>query len=125
MPSGLVEAPQDFTLADLKAMPKQEQITTDFCIQGWSGVAKWGGTSMHHILNMQRPTSHAGIVKEILYCVLRRPSGEVAIELIHDSLRAKGGSSGCEPSLLTCFDSAHWDDAVRGEPSRIGAIGPC
>jgi DMSO/TMAO reductase YedYZ molybdopterin-dependent catalytic subunit len=40
---GMVEAPQEFSLADLKAMPKQEQITTHFCIQGWSGVADWGG----------------------------------------------------------------------------------
>ena len=41
--SGLVETPRDFSLADLKAMAKQEQITTHFCIQGWSGVAEWGG----------------------------------------------------------------------------------
>ena len=36
---GLVEAPREFSLAELKAMPRQEQITTHFCIQGWSGVA--------------------------------------------------------------------------------------
>jgi DMSO/TMAO reductase YedYZ molybdopterin-dependent catalytic subunit len=35
----MVEVPQEFSLADLKALPKQEQITTHFCIQGWSGVA--------------------------------------------------------------------------------------
>jgi DMSO/TMAO reductase YedYZ molybdopterin-dependent catalytic subunit len=38
---GLVEHPQDISFADLRAMPKQSQITTHFCIQGWSGVAKW------------------------------------------------------------------------------------
>jgi sulfoxide reductase catalytic subunit YedY len=52
---GLVEQPQEFSLADLKAMPKQEQITTHFCIQGWSGVAKWGGVPMHHILDLVKP----------------------------------------------------------------------
>lgn len=41
---GLVEAPQVFSLAELKAMPKQQQITTHFCIQGWSGVAKWAAS---------------------------------------------------------------------------------
>lgn len=56
---GLVEAPQEFSLADLKAMPKQEQITTHFCIQGWSGVAEWGGVSMRHILELVRPTAEA------------------------------------------------------------------
>jgi DMSO/TMAO reductase YedYZ molybdopterin-dependent catalytic subunit/thiosulfate reductase cytochrome b subunit len=56
---GLVEEPQQFSLAELKAMPKQEQITTHFCIQGWSGVAKWGGVPMSHILELVRPTSNA------------------------------------------------------------------
>jgi sulfoxide reductase catalytic subunit YedY len=35
---GLVDEPREFSLADLKAMRKQEQITTHFCIQGWSGL---------------------------------------------------------------------------------------
>jgi DMSO/TMAO reductase YedYZ molybdopterin-dependent catalytic subunit len=49
---GLVEAPREFSLADLKAMPKQEQITRHFCIQGWSGVAEWGGVAMRDILDL-------------------------------------------------------------------------
>jgi len=48
-----------FSYAELKAMPKQEQITTHFCIQGWSGVAKWGGVPMRHILELVRPTPDA------------------------------------------------------------------
>ena len=56
---GLVEAPSVFSYAELKAMPKQEQITTHFCIQGWSGVAKWGGIPMRHILELVRPTPDA------------------------------------------------------------------
>lgn len=57
--SGLVEAPQTFSLSDLRAMPKQEQITDHFCIQGWSGVAKWSGVPMRHILSLVRPTPEA------------------------------------------------------------------
>jgi DMSO/TMAO reductase YedYZ molybdopterin-dependent catalytic subunit len=57
--SGLVESPQEFSLAELKAMPKQEQIPTHFCIQGWSGVAKWGGVPMRHILELVRPAPQA------------------------------------------------------------------
>jgi DMSO/TMAO reductase YedYZ molybdopterin-dependent catalytic subunit/thiosulfate reductase cytochrome b subunit len=56
---GLVEQPREFSLAELKAMPRQEQITTHFCIQGWSGVAKWGGVPMRHILELVRPTAAA------------------------------------------------------------------
>ena len=50
---------EKFSYAELKAMPKQEQITTHFCIQGWSGVAKWGGVPMRHILELVRPTPDA------------------------------------------------------------------
>ena len=56
---GLVETPREFSFADLKAMPKQEQITTHFCIQGWSGVAKWGGVPMRDILDIVKPTADA------------------------------------------------------------------
>ncbi len=56
---GLVENPRDFSLADLRAMPKQEQVTTHFCIQGWSGVAKWGGVPMRHILDLVKPAAGA------------------------------------------------------------------
>jgi DMSO/TMAO reductase YedYZ molybdopterin-dependent catalytic subunit len=40
-------------------MPKQSQITTHFCIQGWSGVAKWSGVPMRHILERVRPRREA------------------------------------------------------------------
>src|SRR6185295_19644024 len=56
---GLVETPRAFSYAELKAMPKQEQITTHFCIQGWSGVAKWGGVTMRYILELVRPSTKA------------------------------------------------------------------
>ena len=59
---GLVELPRVFSYAELKAMPKQEQITTHFCIQGWSGVAKWGGVPMRHVLDLVRPTTEARYV---------------------------------------------------------------
>ncbi len=56
---GLVERPQEFSLADLKTMPKQEQITEHFCIQGWTGVAKWGGVPIRHILGLVKPAPDA------------------------------------------------------------------
>jgi DMSO/TMAO reductase YedYZ molybdopterin-dependent catalytic subunit len=59
---GMVEVPQELSLADLKALPKQEQITTHFCIQGWSGVAEWGGVAMRDILDLVKPMSEARYV---------------------------------------------------------------
>ena len=47
------------TYDQLKAMPKQEQITQHYCIQGWSGIAKWGGVPMKAILDIVRPLPEA------------------------------------------------------------------
>ena len=43
----------------LRALPYHEQITQHFCIQGWSGVAKWGGVSMQTILDLVKPLPEA------------------------------------------------------------------
>ncbi len=47
---GLVRRPTRFSLADLKAMPVQSQITEVACEEGWSYVAEWIGTPLHHVL---------------------------------------------------------------------------
>ena len=56
---GLVTNPVELDLTQLRAMPYHEQITQHFCIQGWSGVAKWGGVSMQSILDLVQPTPEA------------------------------------------------------------------
>jgi len=57
--SGLVENPVTLSYDQLKAMPKQEQVTQHYCIQGWSGVARWGGVPMRDILTLVRPLPQA------------------------------------------------------------------
>jgi DMSO/TMAO reductase YedYZ molybdopterin-dependent catalytic subunit/thiosulfate reductase cytochrome b subunit len=57
--SGLVARPLCLTLADLRFMPKQTQITKHCCIQGWSGIAEWRGVSLHHIVSLCRPLANA------------------------------------------------------------------
>lgn len=52
---GLVENPCGISFDDLKALPKSEQITQHYCIQGWSGIAKWGGVRMSEILKIVQP----------------------------------------------------------------------
>ncbi|WP_137725337.1 molybdopterin-dependent oxidoreductase [Prescottella subtropica] len=56
---GLVEHPVELSLADLHALSHHEQTTQHFCIQGWSGVAKWGGVSMQTILDLVQPLPEA------------------------------------------------------------------
>lgn len=56
---GLVANRVELDLLQLRAMPYHEQITQHFCIQGWSGVAKWGGVSMQTILDLVQPQPEA------------------------------------------------------------------
>jgi methionine sulfoxide reductase catalytic subunit len=56
---GLVANPVELDLRQLRALPHHEQITQHFCIQGWSGVAKWGGVSMRTILDLVEPYADA------------------------------------------------------------------
>lgn len=52
---GLVENPVEISYAEIKALPKHEQITQHYCIQGWSGIAKWGGVQMSELVKIVRP----------------------------------------------------------------------
>jgi DMSO/TMAO reductase YedYZ molybdopterin-dependent catalytic subunit len=56
---GLVERPLELSLEDLRELPCERQITKHNCIQGWSGVAEWGGVPMRAILELCRPLPRA------------------------------------------------------------------
>jgi DMSO/TMAO reductase YedYZ molybdopterin-dependent catalytic subunit/thiosulfate reductase cytochrome b subunit len=56
---GMVTVKRDFDLEDLKRLPKQTQTTKHNCIQGWSGVAEWGGVPVSTILDLCVPYSEA------------------------------------------------------------------
>ncbi len=60
--NGLVDNPVELDLVQLRALEHHEQITQHFCIQGWSGVAKWGGVSMQTIMDLVKPQDEAGWV---------------------------------------------------------------
>ncbi|MGH3957874.1 molybdopterin-dependent oxidoreductase [Mycobacterium sp.] len=56
---GLVENPVSLSYDEIRAMPKRAQITQHYCIQGWSGIAEWGGVPMSDILDLVRPLPSA------------------------------------------------------------------
>src|SRR6185312_14928418 len=60
--SGLVENPVELSLADLRALGTRTQVTLHHCIQGWSGVAEWGGVPVAALLALVRPTAAARAV---------------------------------------------------------------
>jgi len=58
---GLVENPVELSLDDIKALGKQEQTTMHHCIQGWSGIAEWGGLPMTKLMELVRPQAGARV----------------------------------------------------------------
>ena len=70
---GLVANPVELSLDELHALPHHEQITQHFCIQGWSGVAKWGGVSMATIMDLVKPSPEAKWV--VFYSLGDGPDG--------------------------------------------------
>ena len=59
---GLVENPVELSLDDLRALGKKEQITLHHCIQGWSGIAAWGGLPLAELIRLVRPRPNAKAV---------------------------------------------------------------
>ncbi|HXU23725.1 MAG TPA: molybdopterin-dependent oxidoreductase, partial [Tepidiformaceae bacterium] len=54
-----------FSLADLRALPVRNQITEVMCEEGWSYIAEWIGTPLHHVL------SEVGVLPHARYVVYR------------------------------------------------------
>ncbi|MEO7195946.1 MAG: molybdopterin-dependent oxidoreductase [Pseudonocardiaceae bacterium] len=73
--NGLVAHPVELNLRQLRALPHHEQITQHFCIQGWSGVARWGGVSMRTIMDLVTPAPEAKWV--VFYSLGDGPDGGI------------------------------------------------
>lgn len=56
---GLVEKPAELSIADMTALGKSEFTTMHHCIQGWSGIAKWGGLRTSTLIELVRPKPEA------------------------------------------------------------------
>jgi DMSO/TMAO reductase YedYZ molybdopterin-dependent catalytic subunit len=63
---GLVEAPQSFSLAELRAMPARTQITRHDCVEGWTAIGKWTGVPFAAVLDRVRLSPNARFV--VLHC---------------------------------------------------------
>jgi DMSO/TMAO reductase YedYZ molybdopterin-dependent catalytic subunit/thiosulfate reductase cytochrome b subunit len=52
---GLVENPVELSLQELQQMRAEQNITMHHCIQGWSGIAEWGGVPISEIARLVKP----------------------------------------------------------------------
>ena len=54
---GLVKTPVSLSLEELKQMTQEQNITMHHCIQGWSGIAEWGGVPIKSLIELVKPYS--------------------------------------------------------------------
>jgi DMSO/TMAO reductase YedYZ molybdopterin-dependent catalytic subunit/thiosulfate reductase cytochrome b subunit len=59
---GLVDNPVELSLADIEKLGNAQDITMHHCIQGWTGIAKWGGLPMKVLVELVRPRPNAKVV---------------------------------------------------------------
>ena len=59
---GCIENPVELSLDDLRAMGEKSQVTLHHCIQGWSGIAEWGGLQVADLVKLVQPKPAAGAV---------------------------------------------------------------
>lgn len=62
---GLVENPVELSLADLQRMGLEQNITMHHCIQGWSGIAEWGGLPIKSLIELVKP--HPSVTAVVFY----------------------------------------------------------
>ncbi|MGH9466296.1 MAG: molybdopterin-dependent oxidoreductase [Terriglobales bacterium] len=60
--TGLVKHPVELSLSELAALGEVEHITMHHCIQGWTGIAKWGGIPMRRLMDLVEPLPEAKVV---------------------------------------------------------------
>jgi DMSO/TMAO reductase YedYZ molybdopterin-dependent catalytic subunit len=57
---GLVERPRTLSYADLRALPRSEQVSDFHCVTGWSvGNVRWAGVRFADLLHTARPLPQA------------------------------------------------------------------
>jgi len=59
---GLVENPMELSIEELRALGREEYISMHHCIQGWSGIAQWGGLPFKRLLEIVKPRPEAKVV---------------------------------------------------------------
>ena len=63
---GLVERPQSYSLADLRALPSRTQITRHDCVEGWSAIGEWTGVPLGLLLHHADMSTNAKYV--VFHC---------------------------------------------------------
>ena len=111
---------QEFTLADIQALPKVEMTTELKCIEGWSIVVHWAGARLSDFLARYPLATHSGHPADPLnppadlapYVGLRTPDEKYYVGL--------DMASALHPQTLLCYEmNGQPLTAAHGAPLRL------
>ena len=109
---GLVERPQELSLADLKKLPARSQIPRHDCVEGWSAIGKWTGVPLG----------------DLLAVVGLKPSARFAVFHCADELERTLDGSGRYYESIDLIDAFHPQTilayAMNGEDLSVGHGAP-
>jgi DMSO/TMAO reductase YedYZ molybdopterin-dependent catalytic subunit len=61
---GLVEQPVSISYEQLRALPRDEQVTTFHCVTGWTVPnVRWAGVRLKHVFDLVKPLPQAGALQ--------------------------------------------------------------
>jgi DMSO/TMAO reductase YedYZ molybdopterin-dependent catalytic subunit len=108
---GAVERPQKISLAQLRGMHLQTNITRHDCVEGWSAIGKFRGVRLADVLDLAQPRPDARYV--VFHCMDRSPEGLPYYESL-DLHQAR------HPQALLVLDlNDRPIDADHGAPVRL------
>ena len=114
---GLVENPVELSLDDLRALGKKTQITLHHCIQGWSGIAAWGGLPLAELIEAGPAEARRQGGRLLLVRRGRRVQTGVAGGQYYDSLSIENA---LHPQTLLAYEMNYQPlNHLHGAPLRL------
>ncbi|SMB98605.1 oxidoreductase molybdopterin binding [Hymenobacter roseosalivarius DSM 11622] len=102
-PQGSPASSQEFTLADIQALPKVEMVTELKCIEGWSTIVHWGGARLADFVARYPLATRSGTLSQSAekndlasYVGLATPDGGYYVGL--------DMASALHPQTLLCYE---------------------
>ena len=114
---GQIENPVELSLDELRALGRKTQITLHHCIQGWSGIAEWGGLPLTELTKLVRPEPNVKAVVFYSFSEGVEFSTGVAGGQYYDSLSIENALN---PQTLLAYEMNYEPlNHLHGDPLRL------
>jgi sulfoxide reductase catalytic subunit YedY len=114
---GLVENPVELSLDDLRTLGQKTQITLHHCIQGWSGIAAWGGLPLAELVKLVHPKPNAKAIIFYSFSEGVEFSTGIADGQYYDSLSLENALN---PQTLLAYEMNYQPlNHLHGAPLRL------